>query len=92
MYIQADNVVAYIFLVPTIVSEGLHGIMNQILRALKGLLLSNFSVFLDDYYELISIYKRLQAFEAAINDQPLTGIDKEFIDLIYRDPNLKHFV
>ena len=24
--------------------------------------------------------ERLQAFEAAINDQPLTGIDKEFIE------------
>ena len=30
--------------------------------------------------ELISIYKRLQAFEASIRDQPLPQIDQEFIE------------
>ena len=83
MYIQADNVVAYIFLVPTIVSGRITlGIMNQILRAF-GQVASSFQFLVSSWttiIELISIYKRLQAFEAAINDQPLTGIDKEFID------------
>ena len=83
MYIQADNVVAYIFLVPTIVSGRITlGIMNQILRAF-GQVASSFQFLVSSWttiIELISIYKRLQAFESAINDQPLTGIDKEFIE------------
>tara|TARA_B100000900_G_scaffold406972_1_gene418897 strand:+ start:884 stop:2131 length:1248 start_codon:yes stop_codon:yes gene_type:complete len=83
MYIQADNVVAYIFLVPTIVSGRITlGIMNQILRAF-GQVASSFQFLVSSWttiIELISIYKRLQAFEAAINDQPLTGIDREFLD------------
>ena len=29
--------------------------------------------------ELLSIYKRLRAFEAAINDEPLPSIDQEYI-------------
>ena len=73
--------VAYIFLVPTIVSGRITlGIMNQILRAF-GQVASSFQFLVSSWttiIELISIYKRLQAFEAAINDQPLTGIDKEF--------------
>ena len=83
MYIQADNVVAYIFLVPTIVSGRITlGIMNQILRAF-GQVASSFQFLVSSWttiIELISIYKRLKAFEAAINDQPLTGIDREFIE------------
>jgi peptide/bleomycin uptake transporter len=30
--------------------------------------------------ELISIYKRLKAFEAAINDEPLPKIDRDFVE------------
>ena len=82
MYIQADNVVAYIFLVPTIVSGRITlGIMNQILRAF-GQVASSFQFLVSSWttiIELISIYKRLQAFEAAISDQPLPKIDQEFI-------------
>ena len=82
MYIQADNVVAYIFLVPTIVWTYTLGIMNQILRAF-GQVASSFQFLVSSWttiIELISIYKRLQAFEAAISDQPLPKIDQEFIE------------
>jgi peptide/bleomycin uptake transporter len=83
MYIQADNVVAYIFLVPTIVSGRITlGIMNQILRAF-GQVASSFQFLVSSWttiIELISIYKRLQAFEAAISEQPLPKIDQEFIE------------
>ena len=83
MYIQADNVVAYIFLVPTIVSGRITlGIMNQILRAF-GQVASSFQFLVSSWttiIELISIYKRLQAFESAISDQPLPKIDQEFIE------------
>jgi len=83
MYIQADNVIAYIFLVPTIISGRITlGIMNQILRAF-GQVASSFQFLVSSWttiIELISIYKRLQAFEAAINDQPLPQIDQNFVE------------
>jgi peptide/bleomycin uptake transporter len=83
MYIQADNVIAYIFLVPTIISGRITlGIMNQILRAF-GQVASSFQFLVSSWttiIELISIYKRLQAFEAAINDQPLPQIDQSFVE------------
>jgi peptide/bleomycin uptake transporter len=83
MYIQADNVIAYVFLIPTIVSGRITlGIMNQILRAF-GQVASSFQFLVSSWttiIELISIYKRLKAFEAAINDQPLPKIDRDFVE------------
>lgn len=83
MYIQADNVIAYIFLIPTIVSGRITlGIMNQILRAF-GQVASSFQFLVSSWttiIELISIYKRLKAFDAAINDQPLPKIEQDFIE------------
>ena len=83
MYVQADNVIAYVFLIPTIVSGRITlGIMNQILRAF-GQVASSFQFLVSSWttiIELISIYKRLQAFEAAIAGLPMPTIDKEFIE------------
>ena len=83
MYIQADNVIAYIFLIPTIISGRITlGIMNQILRAF-GQVASSFQFLVFSWttiIELISIYKRLQAFEAAINERPMPQIDQSFVE------------
>ena len=83
MYFQADNVIAYVFLIPTIVSGRITlGIMNQILRAF-GQVASSFQFLVASWtsiIELISIYKRLQAFEATIDDQELPKIDQEFLE------------
>lgn len=83
MYVQADNVIAYVFLIPTIVSGRITlGIMNQILRAF-GQVASSFQFLVSSWttiIELISIYKRLQAFEAAIADLPMPTVDREFIE------------
>jgi peptide/bleomycin uptake transporter len=83
LYLQADNVIVYIFLIPTIVSGRITlGIMNQILRAF-GQVASSFQFLVSSWttiIELISIYKRLQAFEASIRDQPLPQIDQDFIE------------
>ena len=83
MYLQADNVIAYVFLIPTIVSGRITlGIMNQILRAF-GQVASSFQFLVSSWttiIELISIYKRLQAFEAAIDDLPMPTIDRQFIE------------
>ena len=81
IYLQADNVIVYIFLIPTIVSGRITlGIMNQILRAF-GQVASSFQFLVNSWttiIELISIYKRLQAFEAAIDGKEIQGLDKEF--------------
>ena len=83
MYLQADNVIAYVFLIPTIVSGRITlGIMNQILRAF-GQVASSFQFLVSSWttiIELISIYKRLQAFEAAIDDLPMPKIDRLFVE------------
>ena len=71
-------------LIPTIVSGRITlGIMNQILRAF-GQVASSFQFLVSSWttiIELISIYKRLKAFEAAINDEPLPKIDRDFVEL-----------
>ena len=83
MYLQADNVVAYVFLIPTIVSGRITlGIMNQILRAF-GQVASSFQFLVFSWttiIELISIYKRLQAFEAVIEGLPMSSIDRQFVE------------
>ena len=83
LYIQADNIIVYIFLIPTIVSGRITlGIMNQILRAF-GRVADSFQFLVNSWptiIELISIYKRLQAFEASIHGGKLPKIDKDFIE------------
>ena len=83
LYLQADNVIVYAFLFPTIVTGKITlGIMNQILRAF-GQVASSFQFLVASWttiIDLISVYKRLQAFEAAIENQPLPKIDEEFIE------------
>ena len=83
LYLQADNVIVYAFLFPTIVTGKITlGIMNQILRAF-GQVASSFQFLVASWttiIDLISVYKRLQAFESAIENQPLPKIDEEFIE------------
>jgi peptide/bleomycin uptake transporter len=82
LYLQADNIIVYMFLIPTIVSGKITlGIMNQILRAF-GQVASSFQFLVNSWttiIDLISVYKRLQAFEASIYNRDLPKIDQEFI-------------
>ena len=82
LYLQADNIIVYIFIIPTIVSGRITlGIMNQILRAF-GQVASSFQFLVNSWttiIDLISIYKRLQAFEASISGTQLPKIDRDFI-------------
>ena len=82
LYLQADNIIVYIFIIPTIVSGRITlGIMNQILRAF-GQVASSFQFLVNSWttiIDLISIYKRLQAFEASISGSQLPKIDRDFI-------------
>ena len=78
-YIQADNIFVYILLVPTIAAGAITlGILQQILTAFNQV--SNSFQYLVNSWntiiELLSIYKRLKSFEAAIANEPLPEIDQ----------------
>ena len=81
-YLQIGNLVPYIALAPTIVSGTITlGVMQQIIRAF-GRVESSFQYLVNSWttiVELMSVYKRLKAFEAAIAGRELPDIDKEFI-------------
>jgi len=79
-YLQASAMVAYISLGPTIVAGALTlGVLNQTLRAF-GRVESSFQFLVNSWstiVKLISIYKRLKAFEALMSDRPLDIIEAE---------------
>ena len=79
-YLQASALVGYIALGPAIVAGGLTlGVMNQALRAF-GRVEGSFQFLVNSWstiVTLISIYKRLQAFEAMMADKPLDEIETE---------------
>ena len=84
LYLQTDNIFATLILIPTIAAGKItFGIMTQILSAF-GQVSNSFQFLVNSWttiIELISIYKRLQAFEATLTDAPLPSIDQEFIEV-----------
>jgi len=70
LYLQTDNIFPYIVLAPTIVAGKITlGPMNQILNAFAQVR-SSFQYLVHSWpqiVELISIYKRLRAFESRID-------------------------
>jgi len=72
LYLQTDNIFPYIVLAPTIVAGKITlGPMNQILNAFSQVR-SSFQYLVNSWpqiVELISIYKRLRAFESRIGDE-----------------------
>ncbi|MBU2961370.1 peptide antibiotic transporter SbmA [Citreicella sp. C3M06] len=79
LYLQADNIYVNIILVPTIVAGQITlGLWQQILTAFGQV--SNAFQFLVNSWttivELLSIYKRLRAFEAAFRGEELSGIEQ----------------
>ena len=82
-YLQADNIFAYVILVPTIAAGKItFGLLQQILTAF-GQVSSSFQYLVNSWttiVELISIYKRLQAFEATLAGEPLPEIDRDYIE------------
>ncbi len=79
-YLQASVLVPYVALAPTILAAGFTlGVMQQIIRAF-GRVQDSFQFLVNSWttiVELISIYKRLKAFEATLDDEPLPDIEKE---------------
>ena len=80
IYLQTDNIFPYILLGPTIVTGKITlGAMNQILNAFEQVR-SSFQYLVNSWgtiVELISIYKRLRAFEARIEGRSLASIEEE---------------
>jgi peptide/bleomycin uptake transporter len=79
LYLQADNIFAYLILVPTIAAGRItFGILQQILTAFSQV--SNSFQYLVNSWttivELLSVYKRLIAFEAAIKNEALPEIEQ----------------
>jgi peptide/bleomycin uptake transporter len=81
-YLQIDNVFGYVILAPAIVAGSITlGLMNQILNAL-GQVRTSFQYLVNSWttvVELLSIYKRLRAFESEIRGEPLPQIDRDFL-------------
>jgi peptide/bleomycin uptake transporter len=80
VYLQIDAIVAYFLLGPTIAAGAITlGPMNQIIRAFQQVkssfqyLVTSWSTIVD----LLSIYKRLRAFEATIYHEPMPAIETE---------------
>jgi peptide/bleomycin uptake transporter len=81
-YIQADAIYLNIILVPTVVAGAITlGIWQQILTAF-GQVSSSFQFLINSWttiVELLSIHKRLAAFEAAIFGGKLPSIDEKYL-------------
>ena len=81
-YLQADNIYVHILLVPTVVAGKITlGIWQQILTAF-GQVSSSFQFLVNSWttiVELISIYKRLHAFEAVFRGEELSELDRNYL-------------
>jgi peptide/bleomycin uptake transporter len=82
LYLQTNAIVATLVLVPTIaVGKITFGLYQQIVSAFSQVS-SSFQYLVTSWptiVELISIYKRLRAFEATLEGAPLPEIDERFI-------------
>jgi peptide/bleomycin uptake transporter len=87
VYLQTDNIFPYIVLAPTIVAGKITlGAMNQILNAFEQVR-SSFQYLVNSWttiVELISIYKRLRAFEAVLHGEPLSPVEQEALPELAR--------
>ncbi len=82
-YLQIGNLVPYIALAPTIASGAITlGVMQQIIRAF-GRVEGSFQYLINSWttiVELLSVYKRLQAFESVLEGGELPDIDKKYLE------------
>jgi peptide/bleomycin uptake transporter len=83
LYLQIDNVFATLILVPTLaLGKITFGIFQQIVAAFSQVA-NSFQYLVNSWptiVELISIYKRLRAFEATLEGAPLPEIDKDYLE------------
>lgn len=81
-YLQADNLFVYLLMIPTIFAKTMtYGIFQQVLTAF-GQVSNSFQLLVNSWttiIDLLSIRKRLVAFESAIDDKPLPKIDQDYM-------------
>jgi len=81
-YLQGDNIFGYMIMIPTIASGAITlGILQQILTAF-GQVSNSFQYIVNSWptiIDLLSIRKRLVAFESVLHDKPLPDIDQDFM-------------
>lgn len=84
LYLQTDNIFAYFILVPTLVSGAITlALLQQISNAMDQVR-GSFQYLINSWptiVRMLSIYKRLRAFEAAIEGKPLEPINLEPVNL-----------
>jgi peptide/bleomycin uptake transporter len=82
LYLQTDSIFPTLIMVPSLSAAVItFGAFQQIRDAFQNVT-NSFQYLVNSWptmIELISIYKRLQAFERAMNDEPLPALDREFI-------------
>jgi len=82
-YLQANGIFSLLILGPAMVAGSVSlGAFNQISSAF-GQVSSSFQFLVNSWstiVELISVHKRLRAFEAAIDDEPLPEIDQHYLE------------
>jgi len=82
LYLQTDSIFATLILVPTIAAGKItFGLFQQIVSAFSQVA-NSFQYLVNSWptiVELISIYKRLRAFEATLQGEPLPEIDQRYL-------------
>ena len=82
LYLQADSIFAWFILIPTIAAGTVTlGFVQRTVEAF-GQVAQSFQVLVRrwaEIVELMSIFKRLKAFEAVLDNKPLPTIDQEFL-------------
>ncbi|MER9841040.1 peptide antibiotic transporter SbmA [Mesorhizobium australicum] len=83
LYLQTNNIFSLILMAPSIAAGAITlGLLNQISNAFSQVT-SSFQYLVNSWptvVELISIYKRLRAFEATLHGEPLPEIDQRYLD------------
>ena len=83
LYLQLNGIFSLILLVPSIIAGTITlGLMNQISYAFSQVT-SSFQYLVNSWttiVELVSVYKRLRAFESVIHGEPLPEIDQRFLE------------
>ncbi|QND52144.1 peptide antibiotic transporter SbmA [Phyllobacterium sp. 628] len=83
LYTWTDNLFSLLVLIPSIAAGKLTlGLMTQIMNVFEQVR-SSFQYLVASWstiVELLSIYKRLRAFEAVIYDEPLPSIDQHYLE------------
>jgi peptide/bleomycin uptake transporter len=83
LYLQANNVFSIILMAPSIAAGTITlGLLNQITNAFSQVT-SSFQYLVNSWptiIELLSIYKRLRAFEASLYGEKMSGIDQRYVE------------